>query len=248
MKTALQGIIGLCFVACLSNALGAPPSGEGWTSLFNGKDLSGWRAPEGDGGHWKVLDGVIDYDAGSEAPADKNLKTEREYRNVELYLEWRFKQSSGIYSAPIVLPDGSELKDKDGQPVQVKINNADSGIILRGSSHQVNLWCWPVGSGELWSVRRNQDLPPEVCAAATPKVHADQPIGRWNTMQMTLRGDRITIVLNDQTVIENALIPGLPEKGPFELQHHGGFNKKTGDYSPASALIQFRNIYVKELP
>ena len=30
---------------------------EGYTSLFNGKDLNGWKIPEGDNGHWKVLDG-----------------------------------------------------------------------------------------------------------------------------------------------------------------------------------------------
>jgi len=36
-------------------------------------------------------------------------------------------------------------------------------------------------------------------------------------------------------------------KGPITLQHHGGYNAKTQKYSPASSLIQFRNIYVKEL-
>src|SRR5262245_37559103 len=51
-----------------------PP--EGFVPLFNGKDLSGWRVPEGDGGHWKVIDGVIDYDAESEAKGDKSLWTE----------------------------------------------------------------------------------------------------------------------------------------------------------------------------
>ncbi len=42
-----------------------PPAG--FVALFNGKDLTGWSVPEGDGGHWKVADGVIDYDAQSEA-------------------------------------------------------------------------------------------------------------------------------------------------------------------------------------
>ena len=44
-----------------------PAGGQGASrSLFNGKDLSHWTAPEGDNGHWKVLDGVIDYDACSD--------------------------------------------------------------------------------------------------------------------------------------------------------------------------------------
>ena len=49
------------------------PTPEGFRPLFNGKDLGGWTVPEGDNGHWKILDGVIDYDAQSEAKGDKNL-------------------------------------------------------------------------------------------------------------------------------------------------------------------------------
>ena len=43
------------------------------------RDLSGWKVPEGDNGHWQVLDGVIDYDAQSEAKADKSLWSDRHY-------------------------------------------------------------------------------------------------------------------------------------------------------------------------
>ena len=79
---------------------GQPPAG--FTSIFNGKDLSGWKIPEGDGGHWKVLAAgacdaavpseaaktmnsgpCIDYDASSQAK-DKNLWTVKSYRNFEL--------------------------------------------------------------------------------------------------------------------------------------------------------------------
>jgi len=51
----------------------------GFVTLFNGRDLSGWKVPEGDNGHWQVLDGVIDYDARSEAKADKSLWSDRHY-------------------------------------------------------------------------------------------------------------------------------------------------------------------------
>ena len=52
---------------------------EGFTSLFDGKDLSSWVIPAGDNGHWKVVDGVIDYDAQSEAtdPKNKHLWTKK---------------------------------------------------------------------------------------------------------------------------------------------------------------------------
>ena len=62
-----------------------------------------------------------------------------------------------------------------------------------------------------------------------------------------MKGDRVTVVLNDQMVIDNAQTPGLPEEGAIALQHHGGINKETGELSPASSLVQFRDIYIKQL-
>lgn len=229
-------------------ALAAPPPGEGWEPLFNGKDLTGWKVPEGDGGHWKVVDGVIDYDAQSEAKGDRNLWTEAAPGDFALHLEWRFKRTTGLYPMPNILPDGSYETGADGKPIKVERPNADSGIFPRGyPKAQINLWCWPVGSGELWGYRNDASMPPEVRAAAVPKVCADKPVGQWNTMVITAKGERLTVVLNDKTVIDNARLPGLPESGPIGLQHHGGLNKKTGQFSPASSLIQFRNIYVKKL-
>ena len=54
-------------IALASSALAAPASKPppGFVSLFNGKDLTHWKVPEGDNGHWKVVNGVIDYDARS---------------------------------------------------------------------------------------------------------------------------------------------------------------------------------------
>ena len=52
-----------------------PPAG--FISLFNGRNFTGWTVPAGDNGHWKVVDGVIDYDARSEAAGDKNLWSAR---------------------------------------------------------------------------------------------------------------------------------------------------------------------------
>jgi hypothetical protein len=149
---------------------------------------------------------------------------------------------------PTILPDGSYKKDAKGQVITELRPNADSGILLRGAGKgQVNIWCWPVGSGELWSVRNDQKLPPEIRAAAVPKVRADRPVGQWNAFDITMRGERVTVVLNGKKVIDDAQMPGLPKSGPIGLQHHGGKNKKTGKLSPASSLIQFRNVYVKRL-
>jgi hypothetical protein len=77
-------------------------------------------------------------------------------------------------------------------------------------------------------------MPPEVRAGSIPKVRADAPLGKWNRFVITLKKDRVTIVLNGQTVIENTQLPGLPARGPIGLQHHGD-------------PVQFRNLYIKEL-
>ena len=61
-----------------------------------------------------------------------------------------------------------------------------------------------------------------------------------------MKGDRLTVVLNGHTIIEKALLPEVPEKGRIALQHHGG-KKADGTWSPASSLVQFRNIFIKPL-
>ncbi len=230
-----------------SARLNQPP--EGFTALFNGKDFTHWVVPEGDNGHWKVIDGIIDYDAASESPnRDKNLWTEKEYGDFELWIDWKIKRTTGLYNMPIVLPDGSEKLDDEGKIITIPTPNADSGIYLRGQGKsQINIWCWPIGSGEVYGYRRDKTVSPEVRAGVTPKVRADNPVGQWNTFKVTMKGDRLTVILNGKTVIDKAQLPGVPEKGKLALQHHGGKNPKTGEYSAASSLMQFRNIFIREL-
>jgi hypothetical protein len=219
----------------------------GYTSLFNGKDLSGWVIPEGDNGHWNVIDGVIDYDARSEAKEDKNLWTEKTFGDFALHVEWRFKgYGDHLFALPTILPDGSYAKNADGSDYKVWGPNSDSGILLKRAG-QANLWCWSVGSGELWSVRNNQDLPAEVRAGAVPSENADRPVGQWNSMDIVVKGDRITVVNNGIIVIDRALFPGLEVEGPIGLQHHGGINPETGKLRGASSLVQFRNIWIYEM-
>ncbi len=219
----------------------------GYTSLFNGKDLSGWIVPEGDNGHWTVIDGVIDYDARSEAEQSKDLWTEKEFHNFVLHIEWRFKgYGDHLFPLPTILPDGSYLRDAEGKIVEPLAPNSDSGILLKGAG-QTNLWCWSVGSGELWSIRNNQELAPEVRAAAVPLENMDKPVGQWNAFDIMIMGEQITIVNNGVVVIHDALYPGLDVSGRIGLQHHGGMNPETGKLRGGSSLVQFRNIWIHEL-
>jgi hypothetical protein len=223
-------------------------SSDGFVSLFNGKDLSGWKLPEGDGGHWKVVDSVIDYDAGSQAKGDKNLWSEREYGDFVLRLDWRLKEAPFINkSIPYILPDGTHAKDVHGKELRFPLPDADSGVFLRGNGdYQVNIWCWPIGSGEMFTVRTAAKTPPELRAAATPKHQADKPVGEWNHFEITVKGKTVTVVLNGTTVIPGATIPDLPEKGRIAFQHHGSKNAQ-GDWTGPPSLVQFKNIEIKEL-
>ena len=77
-------------------------------------------------------------------------------------------------------------------------------------------------------------MPTAVRAGVTPKMKADKPLGQWNRFIITMKGDRLTVQLNGQTVIENAQLPDVAPRGPIALQHHGD-------------AIEFANIYIREL-
>jgi hypothetical protein len=223
---------------------------EGFVSLFNGKDLSGWKVPPGDNGHWKVVGGTIDCDARSESKVpDKSLWTEKKFKDFVLRVDWRLKTDHGFtHPVPIILHDGSHKKGPDGKEETVVIEDVDSGIYLRGSSKsQVNIWMWPIGSGEVYGYRTDGKMSPEVRAAVTPKKKADRPRGEWNTFEITMKEDRLTVNLNGKEVISNAQLPGVPVEGPIALQHHGSYDAKKSRWTGPPSLVQFRNIYVKEL-
>ena len=201
-----------------------------WTCLYNGVDLSGWRQDPANAGHWKVQDWILSYDGKG-----TDLWTEREFGDFEMICDWKFPGAPKPAKRPVIARDGSQATAPDGTPLEVEVPDAgDSGIYLRGSSKsQVNIWCWPVGSGEVYGYRTDGSMPPEVRAGVTPSEPADRPLGEWNRFHIVMKGDRLTVILNGKTVIENAQLPGVAERGPIALQHHGD-------------PIQFANIYVRE--
>ena len=219
---------------------------DGFTPLFNGRDFTGWKVPPGDNGHWRIVDGVIDYDAESEAK-EKDLWTDRSFRDFTLRVDWRLKSTPYVNpNVPIIRFDGTHKKDAAGKDIRIAVPDSDSGIYLRGTSDaQVNIWCWPIGSGEVYGYRTNEKMPAAVKAGVTPKRNADRNIGEWNTFEITMRGTRLDVILNGEHVIVNAELPGVPAEGPIALQHHGA--KKDGIWVAPPALVQFRNISIKEL-
>jgi type 1 glutamine amidotransferase len=246
-RAALLSLAGLFFGLPAWAADNTAP--KGFVSLFNGKDLDGWKIPAGDNGHWKVVDGVIDYDAQGEASGDKSLWSDHEYGDFILQVDWRLKEAPYLNkNVPYILPDGTHARDIHGKEMRMTLPDADSGVFLRGDGRfQVNIWCWPIGSGELYSMRTESGSSPELRAAATPRTQADKPVGEWNHFEITAQSKTVKVVLNGKTVIPGATIPDLPAKGRLAFQHHGGKNKE-GDWTGPPSLVQFKNVYIKELP
>lgn len=211
------------------------PLADGLISIYNGLDLAGWKTSPAHLAHWRVKDWILDYD-GQCAADDPHLWTEKSYRDFVLICDWRWTDKGVKRPLPKILPNGEPARDAAGAEVMEELADAgDSGIYLRGNDKsQVNIWCWGVGSGEVYGYRTDPAMSAAVRAGVTPSARADRPIGEWNRFVITMKGDRLTVDLNGQRVLENAHLPGVPESGPIALQHHG---------SP----IQFANIYVKEL-
>ncbi|MCK4873963.1 MAG: DUF1080 domain-containing protein [Phycisphaerales bacterium] len=209
----------LAVVGCTGAPLtdNTPPTG--FTSLFNGKDLTGWkglvanppqraamtrseladaqaRADEDMRAHWHAIDGVLVFDGKGQ-----NLCTSRDYGDFELLVDWKIE------------PKG------------------DSGIYLRGSP-QVQIWEHADGSGGVYN---NQANP------SRPLVYADNPPGEWNTFRILMRGERVTVHLNDVLVVDNVVMENYWERdkpiyptGAIELQNHGN-------------SLYFKNIYIRGL-
>jgi hypothetical protein len=110
--------------------------------------------------------------------------------------------------------------------------DGDSGIYLRGVP-QVQIWDRPdVGSGGLFNNRKGRSTPLKV---------ADRPVGEWNTFRILMQGDKVTVYLNGELVVDQEplehyplYLTPIPERGPIELQHHGH-------------PLEFRNIFIREL-
>lgn len=213
-----------------AETLNQPP--DGFTALFNGKDLSGWRGRKRDldpqiyekwseqeradnqkafdedmGKHWRVENGEIVNDGEG-----VYLTTARDYRDFEFHVDWKMGSS-----------------------------RTDSGIYLRGSP-QVQIWdpenreAWKhgadKGSGALWNNNGG---------GKWPLVKADRPVGQWNTFKIRMIGSRVTVTFNDKLVVDDQVMENYFDRsrpifatGPIQLQTHGG-------------EMRFRNLFIREI-
>lgn len=212
----------------------AAPMADDFHSIYTGLDFTGWMAPPG-AVKWKANDWTLQcLDPKGEIGDD--LWTEKEYGDFVLIADWRLTAKPQKVERPVILPTGEVKKNADGSEFKIEVDDAgDSGIYVRGDKkNEINIWCWPIGSGELWKYRTDPAAAPELRAAVTPRKFAQKPPGEWNRFIITMKGDRLTVNLNGETVIDQAQLPGVAPRGRIGLQRHG---------SP----VEFANLYVKEL-
>lgn len=198
----------------------------GFSPIFDGKSLGGWKHNEATAINWAAINGILKHNG---KPGETtHLWSEKSYKDFTLVFDWRWSGRGPEMNRPLVQPDGSQKGSE-------RIEEFDSGILLRGAmKSQVNLWNWNVGSGEVYGYRIDNKMPAEVKAAVTPSKKADKPIGEWNRMMITLQGDKLSVQLNGEQVILNATLPEISPEGPIGLQHHG-------------SAIDFANLWIKEL-
>ena len=208
---------------------------EGFHPLFSGQDFDGWKFNEAMSAVWSARGSHFVTKAGVTG-GGFDLWSGKNYRDFVLCVDWRLTKKAEMKALPTFTEDGLYVRDAQGGIVRKEIPDAgDSGIHLRGSpNYQVNIWSQPMGSGDIQELHKDGKIPADLRRAMLPKVKADAPFGKWNRFFITLKGDRVTVVLNDQTVIDNAQLPGIPAEGPIALQYHGD-------------EVEYANVFIREL-
>jgi hypothetical protein len=188
-----------------------PP--EGFMSLFNGKDLTGWKAT-GKMDVWGAEKGMIYVSGGGGGW----LMTEKEYGDFELRLEYKMPKmgNSGVGIR-------SPLK---GDPAYVGME-----IQLLDDANWKGLQPWQ-HTGSIYGV-----VPPS-------KV-TSKPFGEWNTMKITAKGRKVTVVHNGETVVDANLDDYVEKHG----KDHPGLLHEKGHIGLQSYnfRVEFKNIYLKPL-
>ena len=72
----------------------------------------------------------------------------------------------------------------------------------------------------------------------------DKARGEWNAFDITMKGDRLTVVAQRRASHQNADLPGFPET--WTHCPPAPRRQKDGKTNSPPTLVQFRNIGIKE--
>ncbi|MFC2124738.1 DUF1080 domain-containing protein [Bacteroidota bacterium] len=204
-------------------------------SLYNGLDLRGWKLDPGDGS-WKADNWKLVNEGNIKDVSGRNLWTKKEFENFKLIIDWRLTGEPVAKSVPVIMPDGRQAEDRNGEKITVPIRySGEGGIIIHGSNDiAIMITSWPEGSGGISGYREEGVFETGIRRITTPILNADNDAGSWNRFEITIIGQKISVALNSKEVVRNATIKNLPEKGSIGLQ--------IPDFP-----VEFANIYIKEL-
>jgi len=221
LGVGLVCLIGLAATESPKAPDNTPP--EGFVALFNGKDLTGWK-------------GLVGSPESRATMSPDKLAEAQKKADEDMRAHWQVVDGVLVFDGK-----GKSLctaKDYGDFELYVdwKIKPAgDSGIYLRGSP-QVQIWdpaTHPEGSGGLYN---NQKHPRK------PLKCADKPVGEWNTFRIKMIGEKVTVWLNGELVVDNVVLENYWDRnkpiyptGQIELQNHGN-------------TLYFKNIYLREIP
>ena len=164
--------------AAAAYAQPAKPDKEGWISLFNGTDLSGWhiRMPTAENS-WSVVDGVL-----SNKGHGVDLVTDEKFMDMELHVEFKYPRgsNSGVY-----LQGRYEIQISDSAGGEPK--SSGCGGLYRKVTPKENAAKpadeWQSFDVKFWSAQLGPD-------------------------GTKVKNARITVIHNDKLIIENAEIDG----------------------------------------
>lgn len=216
----LASMIAMVIVGARVHAEDGVQLPSGFTPLFNGTDFSNWH---GDNPHDTIKFPPEQWDKAIE-DQQSAFKAHWSIENGEL-----INDGIGPYATT-----NQEFGDIELVIDYKTVAKADSGIYLRGTP-QIQIWDTTKEGGK-WD--RNADKGSgglfnnsQGSTGQLPLVHADKPFGEWNNLRILQLGSRTTVHLNDQLVVDNAVMENywepklkkpLPAKGAIHLQTHGG--------------------------
>lgn len=224
------------------------PDAEGFISLFNGKDLSGWDGLET---HWSVKDGAITGSQTRESSKHTFLilgasKVEpAKFANFELRLKYRWQSDtgdSGIQIRSKIVPDPREpnpYKVGGYQVNTVPRRTYDGGFYDEAAVAGQRAIMAGRGFKTTWDAenkRTNEALPQ---SAQDLLASINQPNGEFNDMVIVANGRNFSITINGKLMGE--MIDNSPKAvldgGLIAFQLHSG----------QAMTIQFKDVKIKLL-
>ena len=191
---------------------------EGYTALFNGKDLSGWVGNKVD---YKVVDQVILIDPSGGGRG--NLYTEKEYADFSFRFEFQLTPgaNNGIGIRTPLEGDAAYV----GMEIQVLDNT--SPIYANLQPYQYH--------GSVYGV-----IP--------AKREFLRPVGQWNEEEIRIQGNRIRVTLNGTVIVEGDLYEASKNGTMDKNEHPGLKRKSGHiGFLGHGSEVRFRNIRIKEL-